>query len=210
MNIFRKLRWQLTLSYTIVTVCAFLVVILIMGAIILPRFFIPDNILTPEGIIDVLQESQDPLWSHILSQSPVDTRLVRLLLEDSGGTINSNDILRIGSLQFFVRTTAAMHALVIGADGTLLGKTGHIDSPSITMGQAFDPGVYQGLELPFNAAMQGETDTKQLYSIFGDDKRFLLALPIFDETEGNRNQVAGVIVVILKSFPPRRISLRIS
>jgi hypothetical protein len=131
MNIFRKLRWQLTLSYTLVTVCAFLVVILIMGAILLPRFFIPDNILTPEGIIDVLQKSQDPLWSHILSQSPVDTRLVRLLLEDSGGTITSNDILRIGSLQFFVRTTAAMHALVIGADGTLLGKTSHIDSQYI-------------------------------------------------------------------------------
>jgi NarL family two-component system sensor histidine kinase LiaS len=172
-----------------------------MGAILLPRFFIPDNILTPEGIIDVLQKSQDPLWSHILSQSPVDTRLVRLLLEDSGGTITSNDILRIGSLQFFVRTTAAMHALVIGADGTLLGKTGHIDSPSISLGQAFDPGVYQGLEAPFNAAMEGQTDTKQLYSIFGDDKRLLLALPIFDETEGNRNLVAGVIVVILESFP---------
>ena len=201
MNIFRKLRWQLTLSYTLVTVCAFLVVILIMGAILLPRFFIPDNILTPEGIIDVLQKSQDPLWSHILSQSPVDTRLVRLLLEDSGGTITSNDILRIGSLQFFVRTTAAMHALVIGADGTLLGKTSHIDSPSISLGQAFDPGVYQGLEAPFNAAMEGQTDTKQLYSIFGDDKRLLLALPIFDETEGNRNLVAGVIVVILESFP---------
>jgi NarL family two-component system sensor histidine kinase LiaS len=172
-----------------------------MGAILLPRFFIPDNILTPEGIIDVLQKSQDPLWSHILSQSPVDTRLVRLLLEDSGGTITSNDILRIGSLQFFVRTTAAMHALVIGADGTLLGKTSHIDSPSISLGQAFDPGVYQGLEAPFNAAMEGQTDTKQLYSIFGDDKRLLLALPIFDETEGNRNLVAGVIVVILESFP---------
>ena len=201
MNIFRKLRWQLTLSYTIVTVCAFLVVILIMGAILLPRIFIPDNILTPEGIIDVLKESNYPLWSHILSQSPVDTRLVRLLLEDSSGTITSNDILRIGSLQFFVRTMAAMHALVIGADGTLLGKTGHIDSPSITVGQAFNPGVYQGLEAPFNAAMEGETDTKQLYSIFGDDKHFILALPIFDETEGNINQVAGVIVVILESFP---------
>ena len=39
MNIFRKLRWQLTLSYTLVTVCAFLVVILIMGSILLPRLF---------------------------------------------------------------------------------------------------------------------------------------------------------------------------
>ena len=56
MNIFRKLRWQLTLSYTIVTVCAFLVVILIMGSILLPRLFIPDNILTPEGMINVYEK----------------------------------------------------------------------------------------------------------------------------------------------------------
>jgi NarL family two-component system sensor histidine kinase LiaS len=201
MNIFRKLRWQLTLSYTLVTVCAFLVVILILGSILLPRLFIPDNILTPEGIIDVLRENSTRLWSHILSQSPVDINLVRLLLEDPSGTITSNDILRIGSLEFFVRTTAAMRAFVIGADGTLLGLSGHIDAPNLSVGHPFDPGVYQGLEAPFTAAMAGETDSKYLYSVFGEDKRFLLALPIFNEAEGKENQVVGVIVVVLESFP---------
>ncbi len=44
MGIFRKLRWKLTLNYTIVTVSAFLVVLLITGGIILPRIFIPINI----------------------------------------------------------------------------------------------------------------------------------------------------------------------
>jgi signal transduction histidine kinase len=204
MNIFRKLRWQLTLSYTLVTVCAFLVVILIMGSIVLPRFFIPDNILTPEGIIEVLREGTVPLWSHILSQSTVDVSLVRLLLEDSNGAITSNDILRIGSLQFFVRTMATMRAFVIGADGTLLGYTGHVDVPNLNIGQPFDPGIYQDLEAPFTAAMAGETDTKQLYSAFGEDQRFLLALPIFGEATGKENQVAGVIVVILESFPTQK------
>jgi len=204
MNIFHKLRWQLTLSYIIVTVCAFLVVILILGGIILPRLFLPDNILTPEGIIEVLHESNYPLWSHILSQSPIDTNLVRYLLEESNGTITSNYILRIGSLEFFVRTAASMRALVIGADGILLGNTGHIDAPNLNVGQPFDPGIYQGLEAPYHAAMAGETEAKQLYTIFGEGKRLLLALPIFDETVGNENQVAGVIVVILESSPTQK------
>lgn len=201
MNIFQKLRWQLTLSYTLVTVCAFLVVILIMGSIVLPRFFIPDNILTPDGIIEVLQEGTVPLWSHILSQSSVDGNLVRLLLEESNAEITSNNILRIGSLQFFVRTMATIRAFVIGADGTLLGYSGHVDVPNLNISQPFDPGIYQDLEAPFTAAMAGETDSKYLYSVFGDDKRFLLALPIFDEAGGKENQVVGVIVVVLESFP---------
>ena len=71
---------------------------------------------------------------------PVDINLVRLLLEDLNGTITSNDILRIGSLQFFVRTMATMRAIVIGADGTLLGYTGHVDVPNLNIGQPFDPG----------------------------------------------------------------------
>ena len=205
MNIFRKLRWQLTLSYTIVTVCAFLVVILILEGILLPCFFVPNNILTPEGIIEVFRESSNTVWSHILSQSPVDIKLVRSLLEESNATITSNDMLRIGSLQFFVRTTAAMRALVVGADGTLLGMTGHIDAPDLSVGHPFDPGVYQGLEAPYSAALMGEKDAKQLYSVFGEDQRFLLALPIFNQTIGKENQVVGMIIVVLELFPTQKV-----
>ena len=83
MGIFHKLRWKLTLNYTIVTVSAFLVVLLILGGIILPRIFIPINILTPEGLIRIVQTENTPLLSHVLSQSPVDTELLRLLFKDT-------------------------------------------------------------------------------------------------------------------------------
>ena len=43
MNIFRQLRWKLTLSYTIVTVSAFLVVLLIMGGMELSTAFLPSG-----------------------------------------------------------------------------------------------------------------------------------------------------------------------
>jgi hypothetical protein len=43
MNILWQLRWKLTLSYTPMTVCAFLVVLLIMGGILLPRIFLANK-----------------------------------------------------------------------------------------------------------------------------------------------------------------------
>jgi signal transduction histidine kinase len=186
-------------------VCAFLVVIIIAVGILLPRIFIPANILTPEGVIEVLQQQSMPLWSHILSQSPVDTRLVRYLLEETNGTITSDDILRIGSIRLYVSTTANVRIMMIGSDGTLLGKSDRINLPNVIIGQPFDPGLYQGLEKPLQAAMSGETDVKHLYTVFEPNKRFLLAVPIFsNEITGQENRVAGVAVVILESIPTQQ------
>ena len=56
MNIFRKLRWKLTFNYTIVTVSAFLVVVLILVGIVLPRIYVPNNIVTPELLISIVTE----------------------------------------------------------------------------------------------------------------------------------------------------------
>ena len=39
MKIFRQLRWKLTLSYTLVTVGALLVITLVLGGILLIRIF---------------------------------------------------------------------------------------------------------------------------------------------------------------------------
>jgi hypothetical protein len=102
-----------------VTVTAFLVVILILAGIVLPRIFVPTNIMTPEALIEILQKSSNPIWSLVLSQSPVDTELIYFLLKGSNPTITSSDFLRIGSLQFTVSTMAEWHALIIGKDGIL-------------------------------------------------------------------------------------------
>ena len=201
MNIFRKLRWKLTLNYTIVTVCAFLVILLILGGILLPRLFLPDNVLSPEGLMEIIQQTHSPLWSHVLSQSPIDTQLVKLLLLDPSATITNVDFLRIGSMQFSVSTLANIRIFVVGADGILEGITGHVEPTNLVVGQPFNPSIYQGLEIPFNAAMQGETDFKQLYSIFEPNNRFLFALPVFDSYIRIDNQVVGVIVAVFDSFP---------
>jgi NarL family two-component system sensor histidine kinase LiaS len=201
MNIFRKLRWKMTFSYTLVTVSAFVVVILILGGILLPRIFVPNNILSPEVLIEILQRDTTPLWRHILSQPTVDTELVRLLMKESSGTITSADFLRIGSLQFSVRTIASMRALVIGADGNLLGISDNYVLPSSAIGQPFDINQIRGLEAPFNAALAGETNPSHLFTIFEPSNRFLLAIPVIKYTGGEAGRVLGVLVVILETIP---------
>ena len=201
MSIFRQLRWQLTLSYTIVTVSAFLVVLLIMGGVLLPRIFLPNHYFDPPELVELLREDSAPLWSHILSQSPVDTELIRLLFKESDATITSSDFLRIGSMQFSVKTLAVLNALVIGTNRTLLGKSHDYYLPNSVIGQPFDTHQIQGLEEPLNAALAGETDANRLYSIFKPNNRLLLALPIFHVGGDEVNRVVGVVVVILDPLP---------
>ena len=201
MNIFRRLRWKLTLSYTLVTVSAFLIVTLVLVGIVLPRIFVPINIVKPEDLIEILQENSSPLYSHILSRTPVDTQLLDLLLNEANGTITSFNFLRIGSVQLNVSTVAMIRALVIGADGILLSKSERGFSPNILIGQPFDPTQFQGLEAPYNAAMAGETDPKHLYTMPEPNKRFWLTLPLFNNTDGAENQVVGIVVVFIDKFP---------
>jgi signal transduction histidine kinase len=201
MNIFRQLRWRLTLNYTIVTVSAFLVVVLILGGIVLPRIFVQTNIVDPEGLLRILQKNNGPLFSHILSQSPVDTELINMLLNESDNQITSFDFLRIGALRFTVRTMATFRFLVIGTDGILLGKTENGFPANFVIGQPFDLKRVQGLEAPFNAALANEKDLSRLYTVYEPNKRFVLAIPVIKMTSGGEKQVVGVVVVFLDNFP---------
>lgn len=205
MRIFNKLRWKLTLNYTIVTVSAFLVVLIILGGIILPRIFIPINILTPEGIIRIMQGGDTLLLNHILSQEPVDTELLRLLLKNTSGTITNYEFLRIGSLQFSVNTIAMLRALIIGADGTLLGKSEYGFPESLAIGKPFDPNQFQGVDTPYQAALAGETNPENLYTVYEPNNRFVLAIPFLDPQSTNKNYVDGVMILWIDSLPTQKV-----
>jgi two-component system, NarL family, sensor histidine kinase LiaS len=201
MNIFRQLRWKLTLNYTIVTVSAFLVVILILVGFVLPRIFVQTNIVDPEGLLRILQKNNGPLMSHIASQSPVDTELINMLLNGSDDQITSFDFLRIGSIQLTVRTMATFRFLVIGSDGILLGKTDTGFPANFVIGQPLDLRQVQGLEAPFNAALANAKDISRLYTIYEPNKRYVLAIPVSNMEGGGENQVVGVFVVFIDNVP---------
>jgi two-component system, NarL family, sensor histidine kinase LiaS len=201
MSIFRKLRWKLILNYTLVTVSAFLIVILILGAIVLPRFFAAARYVTPEGLIDALKRETSPLLRHILSQSPIDTELINLLVRESDPQITSFSLLRIGSLDFSVRTIPELDSFLIGADGRLLITSQYSYPSKFIVGQSFDPSLIEGLEAPYNAARAGVTDSRRLYTVYKTGDRFVLAVPILDNNEVANPQVLGVMVLIVDSLP---------
>ncbi len=93
MNIFRKLRWKLTLSYTLVTVFAFLAIVLILGGVFLSGVLLPENKLDPELIItdwyNGLDQSIYPILSQLLSQTPVDTVLINLFMQNAQSTFTN-------------------------------------------------------------------------------------------------------------------------
>ncbi len=60
MNIFRQFRWQLTLSYTLVTDCALQVITHIREATIF-KIFIPNNYLSPAGLVSIFRDNSTPL-----------------------------------------------------------------------------------------------------------------------------------------------------
>ncbi len=106
MNILRQIRWKLTLSYTLVTVGAFLVILLITAGFLFTQIFLPNDYFSPERLEEIIRENSTPLWSHVLSQSPVDRDLIKQLLNNSDPTITSSDFLHLGSMKFSVRTSA--------------------------------------------------------------------------------------------------------
>jgi two-component system, NarL family, sensor histidine kinase LiaS len=206
MKIFHQLRWKLTFSYTLVTLSAFLVVLLIMGGVALNQVFIPENFLRPEQLIEIFMNSEAPnLFGQVLSHSPVDMKLVNLLLTHPEGIITSTNLLNIGAIRLSVSTNASLELLVIGPDGILLGTSelGSIRFNS-TVGVKFDIERISGLNGPFNAALEGETDPQRLYTTLEPNKKFVMATPIFNPASGEEHQVIGVIVLLLDSFPTQR------
>ncbi len=204
MNIFRRLRWKLTLSYTIVTVCALLVVTLIVGTIVLTRIFLPNNFLSPEALVEILSKNETSIWSPILSQSPVDTKLIKGLMSSSNAQITSFDFMRVGNIQFSVRTVATIRALIIGADRTLLGRFDEFFYHESLVGQTFDVSEVQGFEAPFTAALAGVKDPKYLYTELEKDNRLIIAIPINSNKIGGEARIVGVVAIFIDSFPTRK------
>lgn len=206
MKIFRQLRWKMTLSYTLVTVGALLVITLILGGIGFTRIFIPVQSMDPEQMIDAWMNSRTastyPTWCQILSQSPVDTELLNVYLKDPQSNINDVSLFRIGALDFWVTTKASIRLSIFSPDGILLG-TSVPDDPLFgpAIGRSFDPEQVPGLEAPFRAAQAGDTTPKHLYTELVPNQKIVFAAPVFNRASGYEDQVVGVVVIIFDAIP---------
>lgn len=202
---FRQLHWKLTLSYIVVTVGALLVVILVLAAHVYSTFLLPRFVLTfefAESWVRAVNESAVPLMHSFLAQSPPDTRGIERLvnLTNNIGDINRVGIFRLGDIQFSVDTNAQFEWFVFGANGSLLGRTGHPAFAST--GQPFEASTVPGLESPLQAALAGERAPDRLVSIREPDNDLVVAVPVF-EFGVTRGRVIGAVAFVIKSLPTR-------
>jgi hypothetical protein len=103
-----RLQWKLTMSYTAVTVGTLLIVVFILGFLLFSSVLVPldilNSVLSPKAWIQVVSENTSPEWQYFLSQKPIDTRLISMLLKGGDIQITHIDLFRIGDLQIRFRT----------------------------------------------------------------------------------------------------------
>ena len=98
-NSFRSLRWRLTLSYSLVTVAALVVVELIL-VILLMSYFVNNLDLTPETLISNLRAEWTPQVQKYFSEEPPDVDGARAYLEDvQGSVLETRPLLILGNLE---------------------------------------------------------------------------------------------------------------
>ena len=207
----RQLRWRLTLSYTAVTVSALLVVVLLLAMYVFSNVLLPKVVLTPEFSEMWVQAAGEnsglvPVVRRLLAASPPDTAGIAELvnLVEGNSTFDRLGLLRIGGIRLYLDTDAEFDALVFGADGSLLGRTGYPAFPNT--GQAFDASTIPGLEVPLQAALAGERDPKRLVAMREPENELVIAVPVFGLGEA-RDQVLGALAYVFVSLPTQTDTL---
>jgi NarL family two-component system sensor histidine kinase LiaS len=201
-QVFRRLQWKLTLSYTAVTVGSLLVIVLILGYMVFSRILVPLDILnstlSPQAWIQIVSQNAPPEWRYILSQDPVDTRLISMLLREGDLQVTYFDLFRIGDLQVRLRTAGQGSVMLVSPDGTLLGTSNPDLVAEDAIGKPIDMDILPGLEEPLHTALQGEIDPERLFVTLEPNERFFFAIPYLDEAD---QSVLGVGIVYFESLP---------
>ncbi len=214
MNIFRQLRWRLTLNYTLVAVGTLLIITLVLGGILLIRIFQAEVYMSPgysptnyiDGFMNIENETSSYLYyCQTLSQTPQDLKLVNRMLTKMQSVFAQYQLLHIGQVRVTASTIAELRIAVFKPDGTLLGASVP-DDPAFRdqVGKVFDPARVPGLDEPFRSALAGTTDPNLLYAELKKDQRYVFAAPCFNRAGGDPKQVTGVIVILIDAVPTQQ------
>ncbi len=185
----RRLQWRLTLSYTVVTVAALIVVELaLLGLLFL---LLNSNFLTQE-IVSTIRSDLVPQVSGYLDSSPADVeglnKWLRTVVDDSIGSEQGSPRLTRGlSIQF----DQDYQLFVIETSGRLLAQASDRHSSAI-LGDTFDPSDIPGLDPLLSAVLAGEQELEYLHSN-APDGNLLMALPI----ENIDGELLGAFVVTM-------------
>ena len=201
-NSFRRLQWKLTLSYTAVTVGSLLIIVLAIGILLFSKVLVPidilNSVLTPKAWIQIVSQNVPPEWRYILSEKPVDTQLLSMLLQDDELQITFFDLFQIGDLQVRVRTTGRGSVFILDPKGDLLGSSNYNLVSENLIGKPFKLEILPQLENVLETALSGDVDPERLFVTIEPNESFYFAIPYFDETN---QEVLGVGIIYFESLP---------
>lgn len=212
---FRSLRWRLTLSYSLVTIGALLVVELVV-MVFLMSYFVRNIDLTPENLIANLREEWTPMMQQFFSSEPPDIEGARAYLEAVQGTvISTRPLLIFGNLQMEMKVRDFLHFYYLLNDRTLVYAIPQGIVPQEDLGRRIPFDYLPGLSKPLRAALEGIEDQDKLYATVEPGNRVIGAIPVFrfeptdiqavhnygDTMMDVERNLVGIVVFTTKHFP---------
>ncbi len=204
----RQLRWKLTLSYTLVTVAALLIleIAFIIGlAVNLAK----ETKVKPELVFDDLNSEYTPLVSSYLSKIPPDVEGLRQQLGQYQANSTDTEPIMLGNFTLGAFTTNITYVIFLDTDGDLIDTLPHGFLENTLVGEEFNVGEIPGLDGPLELALSGETDYNNLYT-FSAKNRMVGAVPVMREKyrvvheiapildESDQDQVVGAVAFMRK------------
>src|SRR5918912_4344884 len=185
----RRLRWKLTLSYTLVAAVTLLALELILASTLVA--FLNSDLL-PRLVVQNFRDEVAPHLERPLNQNPPDTEAIRERLvgfaDHSGVRGADRPPPPPTSLSNYTADQGSL--LVVDDRRRLLVSVPEMRG--FPEGERFDAGSISGLKPLVNAAFDGEENSGQLSS--NVEGQVLTVTPI----EGKKGRVAGVLVGTLR------------
>lgn len=186
---FRRLKWKLTASYTLVTVATLLVLqLLVLGVGVVVLVELADRM--PNEVIDRMSDDLAPAVSPYLAGEAPDLAGIHGWLTDP----RRLDAVAVGGditglqLDIVDRDDQRTRLLVVDAAGRLLGDSRLEAAPGEP--QPLDPETVPGLRAPLARALEGDRETGALYQL-ADARRLTFTAPI----RGADGSVIGALVL---------------
>jgi NarL family two-component system sensor histidine kinase LiaS len=181
----RRLRWKLTLSYTLVTVVALLALELLLASALIAFM---NSELLPAFIVQQIKDSLAPRLEEPLTQDPPDTEGLRkkVTFADESEVRGAGEPFPGSGLGVSVRPDQGS-LFVLDDERRLLVSVPELEG--FPEGERFDAGRIAGLDPLVDAALKGEENSGRLSSTTPEG-RILTVTPI----EGDDGLVAGVLV----------------
>ncbi|NIM92871.1 MAG: HAMP domain-containing protein [Anaerolineales bacterium] len=186
---FRQLRWKLTLSYTLVTVGALLVleVVFLVG---LSNYVNGRTSKSPNEILTNLNRYYAPVAAEYLSSNPPDEEGLREFLHQMKFQVLETEPIQIGDFVFDVSSANQFQLSFFNASGMLLTTIPRGGLGGAEPGAMYDAIGVPSIEEPVRTVLESGTDLNLSYA-WVTRNELVGAVPVHDEF--GKERIVGAI-----------------